>query len=79
MNSIFFIDEAYEELREAVKYYNIKRPGPGFELANEIKATLSKIRLNPDMWIEITPGIGRCMVRRFSYSFLCYWKTRIQE
>ena len=70
MTSIVFIDQATDEFREAVRYYNNERAGLGFEFASEIRTALSRIKLNPDTWIEIGAGIRRCMVRRFPYSLL---------
>jgi len=70
MNKIIFIDKASEELHAAVKYYNKERPGLGFEFANEVKSTLSRIRLHPEVWAEIDEGIRKCIVKRFPYALL---------
>lgn len=67
---VIFIDEASDELHGAVKYYNKERPGLGFEFANEVKVALSRIRYYPEIWIEIDPGIRKCIIKRFPYALL---------
>lgn len=67
---ICFVDEASGEFRDAVEYYNEQRQGLGFELANEVKATLSRIGLYPVTWPEFESGIRKCIVKRFPYALI---------
>ena len=75
MNRIIFINKASDELHAAVKYYNKERPGLGFEFANEIRSTLSRMRLHPEIWVEIDSGIRRCIVKRFPYAILYLYEN----
>ncbi len=67
---IFFIDEASDEFRDAVEYYNEQRQGLGFEFANEVKATLSRIGIYPVTWPELESGIRKCIIKRFPYALI---------
>lgn len=75
MNKVIFIDRASEELHNAVRYYNKERPGLGFEFANEVKATLSRIRFYPETWLEIDFGIRKCIVKRFPYALVYIYEN----
>jgi len=67
---VIFLKNASLEFRDAVKYYNTERQGLGFEFANEVKASLTRIKQYPEIWIEIDTGIRKCIVKRFPYAIL---------
>lgn len=75
MNKVIFINKASEELHDVVRYYNNERQGLGFEFANEVKATLSRICFYPETWLEIDPGIRKCIVKRFPYALLYIYEN----
>ena len=61
---------AEREFAEAVDYYNEQRPGPGYEFAAEVEATLSRIREYPAAWPMFSRRTRRCSTHRFPYGVL---------
>jgi len=61
---------AEAELGEAVDFYNAQRPGLGFELAAEVKATFRRIQLFPSAWPQFSQRSRRCVVNRFPFGIL---------
>jgi len=67
MMPITILDEAEAELREAVQYYEDKRPALGFDFAHEAENTVESIRHFPERWPLRGDGTRRCLLSRFPY------------
>jgi len=65
-----FLTVARHELREARRYYEGQRPGLGREFAEEVRATVDRIRRLPEAWRPLSGRIRRCRTRRFPYGVL---------
>ncbi len=65
-----FLEEAFRELDETVRFYNGKRVGLGFEFASEIRKTIERIKKYPSAWPVISANIRRSLVNRFPYAVL---------
>ena len=50
MTPVTILREAEAELREAVKYYEGKRPGLGSAFALEVEASIESVRRFPERW-----------------------------
>jgi hypothetical protein len=61
---------AEAEFAEAVAYCNNQCPGLGYELAAEVKSTLSRIAAFPKAWPAFSHRSRRCLVNRFPYGVL---------
>ena len=65
-----FLNEARDELRGAVKYYNRQRPGLGGELRDEVRAAVSLIQQHPLAWHPLNELNRRCHTNRFPYGLI---------
>ncbi|MBF0502389.1 MAG: type II toxin-antitoxin system RelE/ParE family toxin [Candidatus Riflebacteria bacterium] len=62
---IGFHPDADAEVTEAARYYELRVPGLGADLLNEIDQALDQIMLNP----ESSPLIGRRVRRKYLWRF----------
>ena len=62
-----FLLPAREELEEAIEFYNQRRRGLGYEFAEEVESTISRIVALPRAWPVVSPRARRCRTRRFPY------------
>jgi plasmid stabilization system protein ParE len=67
MTPVIILDEAAAELREAVTYYEDKRPGLGFDFAREVEASVESIRRFPERWRARSDATRRYLVQHFPY------------
>lgn len=58
------------ELDEAVDYYEGCQPGLGYQFAEEVYATIGRIRRYPEAWSLISPRARRCLTARFPYGVI---------
>jgi len=68
------------ELREALEYYAVQRPGLDGEFRREFEETLERVRENPLSYaVEDDDGVRYCPLRRFPYTLVyvdledCVW------
>mgnify|MGYP001579665994 CR=1 FL=1 len=62
--------EAESEFYDAVSYLNEQAQGLGFDFANEIFSTISRILDHPNAWQPLTEQIHRCLCKRFPYGLI---------
>ena len=79
MKQIGLHPEADAEVTEAARYYELRWPGLGLDLLEEVEQALDQILTNP----EASPQIGRRVRRkplwRFPYNFIfAVFSDRIQ-
>lgn len=67
MTAVTILDEAEDELLEAIEYYEGKSPGLGLDFAKEVKASVELIRHFPEACALREDGTRRCLTRRFPY------------
>ena len=58
------------ELDEAVAWYGQQQAGLEAAFLREFQATIRRIRIRPEIYNEIRPGIRRGLMRRFPYSII---------
>ena len=66
--------EAKEDLLGALAWYEEKRRGLGGEFRAQLRATLSTIRSNPQLYAEVLAPVRRAPLRRFPYGV--YYQLR---
>ena len=64
---VSFHPRAREDLDEAVRYYEGKRPGLGLELRIEVERTVERIVEYPESGTPRPPQCRRLRTRRFPY------------
>ena len=64
---VSLLDPARAELKEAVEFYNGKRPGLGEEFSAEVLAALARIKFWPHAWSRTTKRARMCRTKRFPY------------
>ena len=75
MNAIIeVLDVARQEFDEAYAHYESARVGLGEEFRAEVKQQVLKIKEHPDAWMLVSPGIRKCLGKRFPYDVI-YQKT----
>lgn len=52
MRSYDFLEPAQVELEEAVRYFNEREEGLGYEFAKEVANTISRILRYPEAWTK---------------------------
>jgi plasmid stabilization system protein ParE len=65
-----FLEDAREDLREAVRYYEAQRSGLGSEFRGEVRAAVERIKNFPDAWQSMNERTRRCRLRRFPYGVI---------
>jgi len=65
-----FLAPARAELREAIDFYDDRRPGLGADFSAEVKSTIDRILLNPTTWARTSERSRRCRLRRFPYAVI---------
>ncbi len=78
MTPVTILREAEAELREAVKYYEDKRPGLGLDFAQEVEVSIESVRHHPERWPLRNDGTRRYLVQHFPYIVVyCFLNNRI--
>jgi hypothetical protein len=72
----YFHPDAEAEFDKAVEYYEHIQRGLGFEFANEVYATITRIIHFPDAWSALSKNSRRCLVNRFPYGVIYQIKSR---
>ncbi|MCE9590056.1 MAG: type II toxin-antitoxin system RelE/ParE family toxin [Planctomycetes bacterium] len=67
MTPVTIIAEAEAELREAVVFYETRRPGLGMDFADEAQAATAAIGHAPRRWPLRRDGTRRVLLPRFPY------------
>ena len=65
-----FHPAARAELDAAVDYYEGCQPGLGYEFAEEVYATIARIRQYPDGWSPVSRRGRRGLTRRFPFGLI---------
>ncbi|MCF6149634.1 MAG: type II toxin-antitoxin system RelE/ParE family toxin [Candidatus Kuenenia sp.] len=65
-----FHPEAETEFLEAIKYYEEKESGLGYDFAVEVYSAIERTIAFPEAWPVIEDDIRRSLVRRFPYGIL---------
>lgn len=68
--NIRFLDSARQELDEAVSYYELERPGLGYDFLREDTHALNSIGAFPEAWHPLSKRSRRCRMRRFPYGLI---------
>jgi len=58
--NIRFLDSARQELDEAVSYYELERPGLGYDFLREATHALNSIGAFPEAWHPLSKRSRRC-------------------
>ena len=72
MPRVSFRPQARAEIREARGWYEAQIPGLGRAFIAELEATLSFLRLHPQMYAAVTDDgrVRRALLHRFPYSLV---------
>jgi plasmid stabilization system protein ParE len=65
--NIRFLEPARNELDDAVDWYEMEQSGLGQRFLAEIRSVLKRITVFPDSCTAISPGLRRCLTRKFPY------------
>ena len=65
-----FHPEARIELNKAVDFYEERRSNLGWELFEEVQATIQRILDFPEAWSPLSATTRRCLTNRFPYSVI---------
>jgi hypothetical protein len=65
-----FHPEAEAELFEAIRYYEDREQGLGYDFSIEVFAAIQNIVAYPSAWPTMEEGVRRCLVRRFPYGIV---------
>ena len=68
LRKVRFAEEASCEFRKSVQWYESKTRGLGLRFTDEVDSTVERIRLNPDLYMNVAGNIRRIQVNRFPYS-----------
>jgi plasmid stabilization system protein ParE len=66
----FFHPAARKELRDAIRFYELRAEGLGEEFLDEVETTISRICDMPAAWPKLSERVRRCQTRRFPYGIL---------
>ncbi|MDP2156148.1 MAG: type II toxin-antitoxin system RelE/ParE family toxin [Nitrospirota bacterium] len=72
----YFHPKAEAELDNAVAYYEQQQTGLGLEFAEEVYASIARIRKYPAAWTALSNNSRRCLINRFPYGVIYQVKTR---
>ncbi len=56
---------------KSARFYNKQRKGLGAKLLTDVDAAIVDIVLDPERWPEQSPGVRKCLTKRFR--FLIYY------
>jgi plasmid stabilization system protein ParE len=68
--TIRFLEIAELELDQAIRWYELQRPGLGDALLNEVLAAADRIVRYPDAWQPLGEDIRRYRLSRFPYGVI---------
>ncbi|HVM62588.1 MAG TPA: type II toxin-antitoxin system RelE/ParE family toxin [Verrucomicrobiae bacterium] len=67
MTPVTILREAEAEIKEAVEFYEDKRPGLGLDFSREVEASIQSVRHFPKRWPIRNDGTRRYLLHRFPY------------
>ena len=67
MNRVRISPLAKQDIREAIDFYETQRIGLGYELFDEIYATIETVRMNPEAYGHDEIDVRKKLVHRFPY------------
>lgn len=67
MKKVVFTEEAEQDLREAVSWYESQKKGIGKNLANEVIEKVQKLSLKPDSYSADHTGLRKTSLKSFPY------------
>ena len=67
---IEFLDEAQQELDDAILFYNNEASGLGITFLQEVLNAIDRIANFPDAWHRLSKNTRRCQTRRFPYGLI---------
>jgi hypothetical protein len=67
MKDYDFLEPAQIELQEGVKYFNEQQANLGYEFAQEVADTITRILRYPEAWNQLSKRTRRCRTKRFPY------------
>jgi len=67
---ITFLEEAKDELDQAIEYYDLQSPGLGQQFLQEILNTLDRVASFPQAWHPLSENTRRCQTVRFPYGLI---------
>ena len=70
MRAVIFVDDALEELANAVRFLETRSPAARERFQIEVRRALTRLKENPRVGPEIAPGIRKLRLRRFSYNLV---------
>lgn len=74
---IEFLEPAYKEYQEAIKYYNLQNDGLGDRFIEEINRTISIISNYPELFSEYTVNTRKAVINIFPYNIIYSYKNDI--
>jgi plasmid stabilization system protein ParE len=74
---VTYLDAAKAEFEEAIQCYNDQRAGLGFELADQVKQAIERIRNYPRAWTSLSKRTRRCLIHRFPYRIIYEARTDV--
>ena len=66
----YFHEDADREFDKAVEYYEECRLGLGLEFAQEVYATIARVKQFPKAWSPMSKNTRRCLVNRFPFGVI---------
>lgn len=63
-----FAGEATLEFRKSVEWYEEKARGLAIKFTDEIDSTIERIKLNPDLYLNVVEDIRKIQVNKFPFS-----------
>ena len=70
MTPFFFHPEAYQELIESVKYYEVQKSGLGQRFLDTVIDAIQRIRTHPLLYHQIDNGCRQCRIPWFPYGVI---------
>jgi len=73
---IEFLEQAQDELDEAIEYYDNEVEGLGQVFLDEVLSTIDRVTKFPNAWHPLSKNTRRCQTRRFPYGLIY---TKLQD
>ena len=68
--NVRYVEAAQAEFDEAVEWYEMQHLGLGYELVEEVDATIRRTCLNPAAYARVDRDVRRALVKRFPYGVM---------
>ena len=66
-STVVVTPEAKDDTRQGEAFFNSRRDRLGFEFVDEVLVTLDRIKLTPEGFGEVGPGVRALPLHRFGY------------